>query len=125
MARGPRRAQSASDRLPERAQGLGLHPDPRRGARHFSWTAEITEPGVMRAACLRMVQQLPGAVRAYAATLCAIAALLDGDSATANVALDVAEELRPGLSLVRLVSQITGRGITPTALRELIRDGVR
>ncbi|MFR9802782.1 DUF4192 domain-containing protein [Pseudonocardia sp. RS010] len=90
-----------------------------------SWTAEITEPGVMRAAWLRMVQQLPGEARAYAATLCAIAALLDGDGATANVALDVAEELRPGLSLARLVSQITARGITPTALRELIRDGVR
>ncbi|MFR9804961.1 DUF4192 family protein [Pseudonocardia sp. RS010] len=83
----------------------------------IGWTAEITEPGAMRSAWLRMVQQLPGEARAYAATLCAIAALLEGDGATANVALDLAEELRPSLTLVRLIGQITARGITPTALR--------
>lgn len=99
--------------------------EPARRDALVGWTAETTEHGVMRAAWLRMVQQLPGRARAQAATVCALAALLDGDGATANVALDLAERTHPGLPLTRLATQLTTRGIEPGALRDLIRVGAR
>ncbi|MCF7547329.1 DUF4192 domain-containing protein [Pseudonocardia sp. WMMC193] len=104
--------------------GAALGTPARRDAL-VGWTAEVTEHGVMRAAWLRMVQQLPGRSRAQAATVCALAALLDGDGATANVALEVAERTHPGLPLTRLATQLTAAGIEPGMLRALIRDGSR
>ena len=99
--------------------------DPARRDALIGWTSETTGPGVMRGAWLSMVQQLVGEARAYAAAVCALAALLEGDGATANIALDLAEELRPGLPLTRLVMHVAACGIAPHALQELIRDGVR
>jgi hypothetical protein len=51
-----------------------------------------------------MVQQLPGRARAQAATVCGLAALLDGDGATANLALELATRTHPGLPLTRLAA---------------------
>ncbi|MFC7655465.1 DUF4192 family protein [Pseudonocardia benzenivorans] len=89
------------------------------------WTAENTEPGVMRAGWLWMVQQLTGEARAYAATLFALGALLEGDGAAANVALELAEQVHPGLSLTRLATDVAGCGIEPAVLRRMLCDVAR
>lgn len=86
----------------------------------IEWTAAVTEPGVATAAWARLVQELPGTARATAATLCAVAALLDGDGAMANVALDLVERIHPRLDIAALVARVAARGIPPRALRELI-----
>ncbi|MGE3661812.1 MAG: DUF4192 domain-containing protein [Pseudonocardia sp.] len=89
------------------------------------WTVENTEPGLMKSAWRQLVQQLPGQARAYAATLCGLAALLEGDGATANVALDLAGQVHPGLTLTELAVQVAACGIDPITLREILRDTAR
>ncbi|GEL25732.1 hypothetical protein PSU4_46860 [Pseudonocardia sulfidoxydans NBRC 16205] len=104
--------------------GAALLTQARRDAL-VEWTAENTEPGLMRAVWRQLVQQLPGQARAYAATLCGLAALLEGDGATANLALDLAGQVHPGLRLTELAARIASCGIDPITLREILRDTAR
>lgn len=79
-----------------------------------------------------LVRETPDPEAAEPAALLAVSALLRGDGALANVALDRAEGSWPGHRLTRLLRAVAEAGIRPAELRALLlpeqaagRDGIR
>lgn len=64
-----------------------------------------------------LVRELPDPDAAEPAALLAVSALLRGDGAMANVALDRAEQSRPGHRLAGLLRRVADAGVRPAQLR--------
>ena len=81
---------------------------PRAGAAEHLWAA--------------LVRETPDPEAAEPAALLAVSALLRGDGALANVALDRAERAWPGHRLSRLLRVATEGGLRPSEVRAWLRD---
>ena len=72
----------------------------------------------------RWCARLPDPEAAEPAALLAVSALLRGDGALANVALDRAERAWPGHRLTRMLRAVADTGIRPAELRACLRPDV-
>lgn len=88
------------------ADGSGSGAPPVRAAAETLWAA--------------LCRELPDPEAAEPAALLAVCALLRGDGALANVALDRAERSWPGHRLTRLVRAVASAGLRPSLVREAI-----
>ncbi|MDT7705689.1 MAG: hypothetical protein QOG20_1296 [Pseudonocardiales bacterium] len=70
-----------------------------------------------------LAREMPDPEAAEPAALLAVSALLRGDGALANVALDRAERAWPGHRLTGLLRQVTDAGIRPGELRRCLGHG--
>jgi hypothetical protein len=71
-----------------------------------------------------LAREMPDPEAAEPATLLAVSALLRGDGAMANVALDRAERAWPGHTFSGLVRRAADAGLRPSRVRKLLRDAV-
>ncbi|TQM01702.1 uncharacterized protein DUF4192 [Pseudonocardia kunmingensis] len=71
---------------------------------------------------LQLTRELPDPYAAHPAALLTIAALLRGDGALANIAVDRALSADPAHRLAQLLRRLVAVGIRPDALRELLDD---
>jgi hypothetical protein len=72
-----------------------------------------------------LARETPDPEAAEPATLLAVSALLRGDGALANVALDRAERAWPGHAFATLVRRAAVAGLRPSLLREVLTGGAR
>jgi hypothetical protein len=70
-----------------------------------------------------LARETPDPEAAEPATLLAVSALLRGDGALANIALDRAERAWPGHAFARSVRSAAEAGLRPSLVRALLRDG--
>jgi hypothetical protein len=68
-----------------------------------------------------LVREVPDPEAAEPAALLAVSALLRGDGALANVALDRAERAWPGHRLTGILRSVTAAGMRPEEVRRLLR----
>jgi hypothetical protein len=71
-----------------------------------------------------LVRETPDPEAAEPAALLAVSALLRGDGALANVALERAERAWPGHRLTGILRSITEAGVRPARVRECLRRGL-
>jgi hypothetical protein len=67
-----------------------------------------------------LARETPDPEAAEPATLLAMSALLRGDGALANIALDRAERAWPGHAFAALVGRAAAAGLRPAAIREML-----
>jgi hypothetical protein len=107
-------------------------------ARVLALAAALVDPAVRDIALLRcagpdaaaaeqlwtaLVRETPGPEAAEPAALLAVSALLRGDGALANVALDRAERAWPGHRLTTILRSVTEAGLRPAQVRACLRRG--
>jgi hypothetical protein len=71
-----------------------------------------------------LVRETPDPEAAEPAALLAVSALLRGDGALANVALDRSERAWPGHRLTRILRELAAAGLPPSQVRELLADSL-
>ncbi len=69
-----------------------------------------------------LVRETPDPEAAEPAALLAVSALLRGDGALTNIALDRAERAWPGHRLTALLQAVVDAGLRPSQVRELLRE---
>jgi hypothetical protein len=111
----------ADARIVALATALGL-PEVRAWALRRSAGPEAAAVEQLWAALAR---ETPDPEAAEPATLLAVSALLRGDGALANVALDRAERAWPGHAFAALVRRAALAGIRPSAMRDMLTRGER
>jgi hypothetical protein len=72
-----------------------------------------------------LTRETPDPEAAEPATQLAVSALLRGDGALANIALDRAERAWPGHAFAALVRRAAAAGVRPSAIREVLTRGER
>ncbi|TWF74820.1 uncharacterized protein DUF4192 [Pseudonocardia hierapolitana] len=72
-----------------------------------------------------LARETPDPEAAEPATLLAVSALLRGDGALANIALDRAERAWPGHAFAALVRRAATAGLRPSSIREMLTGGDR